>query len=112
MVRGLAEGLMDDLLNFPAAFGATPEKALTALREKLARLTGGEIRFGEPLADVRHAITYRSIRGRVYPVGLAAKPRSKSLQWIPLNQVPHAAISQLARKIADKMAAAVDFSAE
>ena len=38
MMRGLADGLLDDLWNFPAAFGASPAEALEALREKLAGL--------------------------------------------------------------------------
>ena len=38
MVRGLADGLLDDLWNFPAAFGGSPAEALEALHEKLAGL--------------------------------------------------------------------------
>ena len=35
--RGLADGLMDDLWNFPAAFGESPAEALEFLRRKLRR---------------------------------------------------------------------------
>jgi A/G-specific adenine glycosylase len=50
MVRGLADGLLDDLWNFPAAFGRSPAEARASLREKLARLT----RFPFAKAGARH----------------------------------------------------------
>ena len=80
MVRGLADGLLDDLWNFPAAFGASPAEALEALREKLAGLMRAPfaavgarhgaplLTLGEPVAEFRHGITFRAIHGRVYPV--------------------------------------------
>lgn len=41
LVRGLDEGLLGDLWNFPAAFGASRARALLRLREKLVRLASG-----------------------------------------------------------------------
>ena len=38
MMRGLADGLLDDLWNFPAAFGGSPAEALESLHEKLQQL--------------------------------------------------------------------------
>jgi A/G-specific adenine glycosylase len=105
MMRGLAEGLLDDLWNFPAAFGASPAEALEALREKLARLASAPrkgtapVTFGEPLAEFRHNITFRTIKGYVYPVSSSRGIRHASLHWFKLTDLPQAAISQLARKI-------------
>ena len=120
MVRGLGDGLLDDLWNFPAAFGRSPAEALEALREKLAGLMPAPIAegarhvgarhgvplptLGEPLAEFRHGITFRAIRGRVYPVEAPRAFRHASLHWFELKELPQAAISQLARKIVQKMA--------
>jgi adenine-specific DNA glycosylase len=127
MMRGLADGLLDDLWNFPAAFGRSPAEALEALREKLAGLMRasataagarqvgvrhGVVRarhgvpvltLGEPMAEFRHGITFRAIQGRVYPVVTARAIRNASLHWFELEQLPQAAISQLARKIVRKI---------
>jgi A/G-specific adenine glycosylase len=126
MVRGLDEGLLDDLWNFPAAFGRSPAEALERLREKLHRLTRASLSLGEPVAEFHHGITYRAIQGRVYPVrgirsfeltlpsphrgrGAGGIPKReghvkrasqrRALRWFELTRVPQAAISQLARKI-------------
>ena len=115
MVRGLADGLLDDLWNFPAAFGGSPHEALEALREKLAGLmrapfaTVGArhgaplLTLGEPMAEFRHGITFRAIQGRVYPVETSRAIRHASLHWFELKELPQAAISQLARKIVQKI---------
>jgi len=103
MVRGLTDGLLDDLWNFPAAFGGSPPEALESLHEKLRRLTRAPFKVGEPLAEVRHGITFRSIQGRVYPVEASRPIRHASLQWFEIQQLPQAAISQLARKIVQKI---------
>jgi A/G-specific adenine glycosylase len=121
MVRGLTDGLLDDLWNFPAAFGGSPAEALEALREKLAglvrapfaavgpdlvraRLGAPLLTVGEPIAEFRHGITFRSIQGRVYPVETSRTFRHASLRWFEIKQLPHAAISQLARKIVQRIA--------
>ena len=108
MMRGLDDGLLDDLWNFPAAFGSTPAEALEALRQKLAGLLKAPLgivhgvpllAWGEPLAEFRHGITYRSIHGQIYPVETADAVRHASLHWFKIKDLPQAAISQLARKI-------------
>ena len=104
MVRGLEDGLLDGLWNFPAAFGRSRAHSLDALREKLHLLTHGSVSLGEPLAEFRHTITYRSIRGHIYPVeGVRGNLRG-AVRWFELASVPHAAISQLARKIVQAIA--------
>jgi adenine-specific DNA glycosylase len=104
MVRGLEDGLLDDLWNFPAAFGGSPAKALESLREKLRRLTHAPISLAEPIAEIRHGITFRSIQGQVYPARTSRPIRHVSLHWFELRELPQAAISQLARKILQKIA--------
>jgi A/G-specific adenine glycosylase len=103
MVRGLEAGLLDDLWNFPSAFGAAPAEALESLREKLRQFTRAPFTLSEPVAEFRHGITYRSIQGHIYPVETARPLRHASLQWFELKELPQAAISQLARKIVQKI---------
>jgi A/G-specific adenine glycosylase len=125
MVRGLTDGLLDDLWNFPSAFGRSPIEARQSLREKLAGLLRapsagamarqGAVRahhravraphgvplltLGGPLAEFRHNITYRVIRTRVYPVKASRPTTHASFRWFGLTGLPQAAISQLARKV-------------
>jgi A/G-specific adenine glycosylase len=103
LCRGLADGLMDDLWNFPAAFGKSPAEALELLRRKLAGFTRARLTLGEPLADIRHGITFRSITGTIYPVETVRPIRHASLRWFDVKDLPQAAISQLARKIAQRI---------
>jgi A/G-specific adenine glycosylase len=103
MVRGLDEGLLDDLWNFPAAFGRSPIDARDALREKLHLLTRGAVTLGEPVAKFRHSITFRSIRGLAYPVEAWRGLPPGSVRWFELARLRRAAISQLARKILEKV---------
>ena len=104
MMRGLADGLLDGLWNFPAAFGSSAAQALKGLHEKLHRLTPTRFSIGEPVAEFRHGITFRSIEGRVYPVEPSRAFRHASLRWFELKSLPQAAVSQLARKIVQKIA--------
>jgi len=116
LARGLEEGLLDDLWNFPSAFGATPREALEALREKLARLirptraqggssdSSSHLTVGAPVGEFRHSITYRVIHGRIYPVETYRACRRGALRWFELDELPNAAISQLARKVAEMIA--------
>jgi A/G-specific adenine glycosylase len=107
LVRGLDEGLLGDLWNFPAAFGRSRADALLRLRQKLAATVRGRSHLGKPIAELRHGITYRTIRVEVYGAALArvnGKPdRRGSARWFPLARLPHAAVSQLARKIAARL---------
>lgn len=112
LVRGLDEGLMVGLWNFPGAFGRSRPEALSHLRDKLAKVVRGRIRWGPPLDSaglLRHRITHRSILVDLYPAEIPprrgeAMPRPRnSLRWFPLSRLPHLAVSQLARKIAAKI---------
>jgi A/G-specific adenine glycosylase len=103
LVRGLGEGLLDDLWNFPSAFGSSRGEALSRLEEKLSSLFNGPVIIGPPLADLRHGITYRSIRVRAYPVNFTGRIRADSLRWFSVASLSRAAISQLARKIVNQV---------
>ena len=107
LVRGLDEGLLGDLWNFPAAFGRSSADALVRLRQKLAGTLSGRSHLGKPFAELRHGITYRTIRVEVYGAALPrvdGRPdRRGSARWFPLARLPHAAVSQLARKIAARL---------
>ncbi len=145
LVRGLDQGLLGDLWNFPAAFGSTCAEALARLEEKLEdlgvvdrqnagsskRRAGSSRRVAEggaqkalrrrrkakrdpqmqvPFAELRHGITYRSIKVDLYacqaPAGLNSHPGG-SWRWFRLEEISGAgaAVSQLARKIAGKISA-------
>jgi A/G-specific adenine glycosylase len=112
MIRGLDEGLLPDLWNFPAAFGGSPADALARLEAKIEQLAPGAVRWQRdrsrgaapiPLLKLRHGITYRSIHVQVYAAE-AIDGRSThsigTLRWFPAAGLDGAAVSQLARKIA------------
>jgi A/G-specific adenine glycosylase len=99
LVRGLDEGLLEDLWNFPSAFGITAEEALEKLGAKLAALLGSPILCQDPVGCVRHRITFRSIQVRVYTAEVRRRSGEKALCWMPLSQIKYAAVSKLARKI-------------
>jgi A/G-specific adenine glycosylase len=103
MVQGLEKGLMDDLWNFPAAFGESPTNALRSLQQKLQLLTTSKLTWSNTTIDFRHAITYRTIRGLAYLVRAPRVIRHPHLRWFELKDLPQAAISQLARKIIGKI---------
>jgi A/G-specific adenine glycosylase len=103
MVRGLDDGLLNDLWNFPSAFGRSRAQALASLRQKLAAFGSASIALRGPIAELRHGITYRSIRVHAYPAEIANPPRQRGLRWFPISSLRQAAISQLARKIAQRV---------
>ena len=112
LTRGLDEGLLGDLWNFPGAFGATRAEAFGRLREKLDRIAPGvalrEHKDGPaagpaPPLQLRHGITYRSIRVDLYPAEAPDGVPVGPLRWFPLASLERAAVSQLARKIAARM---------
>ncbi|HEY6291994.1 MAG TPA: A/G-specific adenine glycosylase [Terriglobia bacterium] len=112
MVRGLDGGLMRDLWNFPAAFGASPAKARDRLKVRLDSLVPGldaaRVRMSPASARLVHGVTYRKIRVRVYPcaVGpceigaLLRGAEDGEVRWLELSRLGRAAVSELARKIA------------
>jgi A/G-specific adenine glycosylase len=103
MVRGLDEGLLGDLWNFPSAFGPTRAEAVTRLQEKLVTIVPGAAHIGVRLGGIRHRITHRAIRVDLYPVEISAGAEANGFRWLSLSRLSHAAISQLSRKIAAKI---------
>ena len=103
MVRGLDDGLLDDLWNFPSAFGRSRPEALASLRSKLAAGGSASVAIQDSIAELRHGITYRSIRVHAYPAEVSHTPRKRGLRWFPISRLRQAAISQLARKIAQQV---------
>jgi A/G-specific adenine glycosylase len=103
MVRGLADGLLDDLWNFPSAFGRSRAQALARLRHKLAGFGSPSLTLRGSLAELHHGITYRSIRVHAYTAEISLPPRQSGLRWFPISHLRQVAISQLARKIAQQV---------
>ena len=103
MVRGLDEGLLDDLWNFPSAFGRSCAEALASLRNKLAAFGSASVASSEPIAQLNHGITYRAIRVHAYLAETYHTPRRGPFRWFPISSLPQAAISQLARKVAQRV---------
>lgn len=112
MTRGLDDGLLSDLWNFPSALGSSRAQALERLKEKLSALLPGEVRLGPRLAELRHNITYRSIRvylypakrlGEIAPASLQRRPSHQALRWLPLSRVERVAASKLGKKIAERI---------
>jgi len=103
MVRGLGEGLLDDLWNFPSAFGRSREQALSSLRHRLAAFGFPALTLRESIAELHHGITHRSIRVHAYPAEISSLPRKSGLRWLAVSNLRQAAISQLARKIAQRV---------
>lgn len=92
LVRGLEEGLLGDLWNFPCAFGESSEDAVSRLKRKY----GSQLRILRKIGAAKHSITFRSISVDIYetmghPVGV---------RWFSPQGLGRAAVSQLARKIA------------
>jgi A/G-specific adenine glycosylase len=103
LVRGLDDGLMPDLWNFPAAFGPSPAAARSRLAEKISSLGVSPNAIGAEIARLRHTVTYRDIEVRVYEAEIAAP--GEAIRWLALARFRDAAVSQLARKIAAAVAA-------
>ena len=103
LVRGLDDGLLDDLWNFPSAFGRSRVEALESLRDKLVGLGFTGLNVRDFVAELRHGITYRSICVHAYPAEMSNVSRRKGLRWFPISSLWQAAISQLARKIAQQV---------
>ena len=100
LVRGLDEGLMNDLWNFPAAFGPTAIDARLRLLEKLRGFIPGKVRLGKPAGNLTHGITFRKIRVAVYSTQTGGRAVAQTGRWVYLSDLKTAAVSQLTRKIA------------
>jgi A/G-specific adenine glycosylase len=103
MTHGLDDGLLDDLWNFPSAFGRSRPEARASLRSKLAAGGSASVALKDSVAELRHGITYRSIRVHAYPAEILCPPRKDPFRWFPISRLRQAAISQLARKIAQQV---------
>jgi A/G-specific adenine glycosylase len=103
LVRGLDDGLLGDLWNFPAAFGSSAAEAEGRLAAKLATLVKGNVRLGEQIAELNHGITFRSIRVGLYHTEISGRLAAPSWRWFPPQALPKAAISTLARKITKRL---------
>jgi A/G-specific adenine glycosylase len=101
LVRGLDEGLLEDLWNFPSAFGKTQEEALENLLTKLASLVETRVHCKSLVGTVRHGITFRSIKVKLYAVHVEPESADGRFHWLPISQVRHAAVPQLAKKVAE-----------
>lgn len=104
LVRGLDDGLLGDLWNFPSALGQSGSEALARLTEKLRRLLGTAPLLSGPEHKLRHNITHRSIQVYVYKGILNKRTTNIGLRWFHVPSVGQAAVSQLARKVAGKLA--------
>jgi len=103
MVRGLDEGLLGELWNFPSAFGKSAAEARRRLQKKLNALASRPVRLGPRLANLQHGITYRSIRVQVYQAELGGKFIGESVRWVRLDRLAQTAVSQLVRKISAQL---------
>jgi A/G-specific adenine glycosylase len=103
LIRGLGDGLLDDVWNFPSALGRSSGEALLLLEEKLRGLLGTAPSLKGPSHWLRHNITYRSIQVHVYKGAFAGRTPKDGLRWFQPKFVESAAVSQLARKIARKI---------
>ena len=112
MIRGLEDGLLGGLWNFPSTFGNNRKEALDRLRKGVAKSVGGRISSEAPIASLEHHITFRKIRVDIYRAsvkrrrvkhGQAGGGRlgsANASRWMELKILEGAAVSALARKIA------------
>ncbi|HZT71312.1 MAG TPA: A/G-specific adenine glycosylase [Terriglobia bacterium] len=98
--RGLGDGLLDGLWNFPSAMGRSSGEALDLLREKLREALGSPPALARTARELRHNITHRSIRVQVYTAEFKRNMHADGLRWFDQQTIERAAVSQLARKIA------------
>jgi A/G-specific adenine glycosylase len=98
--RGLGEGLLDDLWNFPSALGQSSNEAFAQLKKRLRSALGTVPALKEAEHQLRHNITYRSIMVHVYEGAIGEQTPTDGFRWIRPLSIERAAVSQLARKIA------------
>ncbi|MBI4166918.1 MAG: A/G-specific adenine glycosylase [Acidobacteria bacterium] len=121
LVRGLDDGLLDGLWNFPAAFGRSRQAARKALAERIGQLFPQGCLQRKSSASVTHNITHRFIQVDIYPGELPGRQTKRaliakvqrrdssnagqedSIRWIALRRLNRAAVSRLACKIAGEL---------
>ncbi len=103
LCRGMDEGLLDDLWNFPSALGQSSGQALTLLKKKLRTALDSPPAIKRSAHQLRHNITYRAIRVEVYTGEFAGSTPADGFRWFQPSEVDRAALSQLARKIARRL---------
>jgi A/G-specific adenine glycosylase len=108
LCRGLDDGLLDDLWNFPAALGKSGTEAIALLKQKLGSVPGAPGTLQKFAHQLRHNITYRSIQVRIYKGEFKGNVAGEGFRWFQPQSIERAAVSQLARKIARKIGEAGD----
>ncbi len=103
MSRGLDDGLLEGLWNFPSALGQSGNQAVERLREKLHSALGTQADLRKLGHQLLHNITYRRIRVQVYSGEFIGRAPRDGFRWFHPKTVERAAVSQLARKIAGKL---------
>lgn len=103
LCRGIDDGLLDDLWNFPSALGQSSGQALTLLKKKLRTALGSSPTIKRASHQFRHNITYRAIRVELYTGQFAGTSPGEGFRWFQPSAVDRAAVSQLARKIARRL---------
>lgn len=103
LFRGLDDGLLGDMWNFPSALGKSGSEALILLKEKLNNLLGAAPSLKGPSHELQHNITYRSIQILVYNGHFAGKTPKDGFRWFHPRSVITGAVSQVTRKIARKI---------
>lgn len=103
--RGLDDGLLKGMWNFPSALGRSSKQSLAQLKKKLKAAVRNP-RLNLTLADqeIRHNITYRSIRVQIYIGKFVGNESVIGSRWLPPEMIERAAVSQLTRKIVRKLA--------
>ncbi len=103
LCRGMDDGLLDDLWNFPSAMGQSRGQAPTLLKKKLQTALGSSLTIKKSAHQLRHNITYRAIQVEVFTGEFAGSSPGDGFRWFQPSDVDRAAVSQLARKIARKL---------
>jgi A/G-specific adenine glycosylase len=106
LVRGVEPGLLEDLWNFPSGFGDSRQEALRQLAQRLLALAGHVVEIGPVLATTRHNITHRKIQVSIHAARGPRPAKTRGWRWLSPARLQDAAISQLARKIAQAVQAA------
>ncbi len=99
MVRGLEDGLLGGLWNFPSTFGINRKEALDRLRKGVAKSVGGRLSSEALIASLEHHITFRKIRVDIYEASADKRMSANGSRWMELKTLKGAAVSALARKV-------------